>query len=944
MAQNVKGVDIDIVKELLRALSSGETAITYGELASRIKVRYGRRSPWTLALRYPLGRIQDYCIDSRVPCLSPIVMNQNHIPGAGFIEHYRKTHPEDTHTDEEIIAEEQRSCAECQDWKPLLERCGIDPNVTFGRSLEPLDFSILNWSVLADLLDCYSDSLESFRSEELYKWEAVAWFQRTWDLDAGDFSSMLAEAFSEAGNLLTGRIYYPLGMLEEFAKHDPESLRSAFRGLLDETKPLVERMERFTTDAESQLFALNVERERRGEEPAKNHFQDPHALSVYLAFANGEHHYLYKKDLYHRIAAILGADRPSNKFDKVAAYEKLCDTILDYLELRRPEIIAESDSLLNDSFKVADPNHHLLVQDIVYFAATRYARHWAYAPGEQAKHWEEFRDHGIIGIGWDALGDPSRFHAKKELKEALSQTFGTDNPTSSVDSIYSFVNDVKPGDIIWARKGLSQVIGRGLVTSEYRYDESRPYFRGVRDVEWDEINLTDLPHNFTQKTLYELTEKTAVTPSELEELTDRKPPKANRYWWLVASPKYWSLANAEIGKEQSYTVYTDSGTPRRIHSNFLAAKRGDIAIGYEATPRKEIVALCEITQDCDGENLVFRKIEDITPPIPYASIQSDPILLKSQFMQNPNGSFFALSNKEYERIQTLMHQEDARPDSYTDDDFLEDVFVSPDDLATMKRLLERKKNLILQGAPGTGKTYCAKRLAWTIMKAKDSERIDFVQFHQNTTYDDMMAGYRPTADGGFEAIPGEFLRFCDKAANDPDHQWFFIIDEINRANISKVFGEMLMLIESDHRDEPIRLPLLDREVRVPSNLYLIGMMNTADRGLALIDYALRRRFAFFDMKPAFGNERFRVLMSETGNDKLARLVHQVERLNDDLAKDPSFGPGFCIGHSYFCLGKTITDEEVSDILRFELEPLIKEYWFDSPETAESKIAALKSAL
>ena len=125
----------------------------------------------------------------------------------------------------------------------------------------------------------------------------------------------------------------------------------------------------------------------------------------------------------------------------------------------------------------------------------------------------------------------------------------------------------------------------------------------------------------------------------------------------------------------------------------------------------------------------------------------------------------------------------------------------------LKRLLLKKKNLILQGPPGVGKTFAARRLAYSIMQVKDSERVMMVQFHQSYSYEDFIMGFRPTKEGGFELVPGPFYEFCKKAKDDLDNDYFFIIDEINRGNMSKIFGELLMLIETDKRGESIRLSI-----------------------------------------------------------------------------------------------------------------------------------------
>lgn len=279
---------------------------------------------------------------------------------------------------------------------------------------------------------------------------------------------------------------------------------------------------------------------------------------------------------------------------------------------------------------------------------------------------------------------------------------------------------------------------------------------------------------------------------------------------------------------------------------------------------------------------------------------------------------------------------------YDDAQFLQDVFVSKSDLTAMKGLLERKKNLILQGAPGTGKTYAARRLAYATMGEEDDSRIGFVQFHQSYTYEDFVIGYRPNGEGGFDIQPGIFADFCARAARDSERSYFFIIDEINRANISKVFGELLMLIEADYRGDSIELSIDRRRLTVPKNLFIIGMMNTADRGLALIDYALRRRFAFFDMKPALDAPGFLTMLQNTGNEKLGALVDAVREVNKEIEKDPALGQGFCIGHSYFCVQNGVTDEDVHGIARFEIEPLIAEYWFDNQQKVRKLTDKLES--
>ena len=206
-----------------------------------------------------------------------------------------------------------------------------------------------------------------------------------------------------------------------------------------------------------------------------------------------------------------------------------------------------------------------------------------------------------------------------------------------------------------------------------------------------------------------------------------------------------------------------------------------------------------------------------------------------------------------------------------------------------------------------------------------------VQFHQSYSYEDFIEGFRPAQNGGFEIKKGSFYKFCKKAEEDADNDYFFIIDEINRGNLSKIFGELFMLIENDKRGNSLQLLYSDEKFFVPKNVYIIGMMNTADRSLALLDYALRRRFAFFDMRPGFNSQGFCEYRDSLNSSKFNKLLAVVDSLNAAITDDESLGEGFCIGHSYFCQITEVTDAILANIVTYELIPLIKEYWFDEPQ-------------
>ena len=283
---------------------------------------------------------------------------------------------------------------------------------------------------------------------------------------------------------------------------------------------------------------------------------------------------------------------------------------------------------------------------------------------------------------------------------------------------------------------------------------------------------------------------------------------------------------------------------------------------------------------------------------------------------------------------------------YDEFDFLNEVYISEEEYIVLRDLLKFKKNLILQGAPGVGKTFMAKRLAYSIMGEKNPERVMMVQFHQSYSYEDFVMGYRPS-DEGFILKHGSFYKFCKKAEEDNENDYFFIIDEINRGNLSKIFGELFMLIENDKRGSKNKIQLLysDESFFIPENVYIISLMNTADRSLAMIDYALRRRFAFFDLKPGFESDGFMNYLNSLDYDKFKKVIEAVKELNREIKNDESLGEGFRIGHSYFCnFNEKGIDEDLSYVIDYEIIPLLKEYWFDEVEKVEKWSNRLKEII
>ncbi|TMS41078.1 MAG: DUF3578 domain-containing protein [Methanobacterium sp.] len=488
---------------------------------------------------------------------------------------------------------------------------------------------------------------------------------------------------------------------------------------------------------------------------------------------------------------------------------------------------------------------------------------WLLSPGENAVYWDEFRKNNIIAIGWGNLGDLSQFGGDKEkILKALEKTYPkksesyhapgsnkTSKQTNNANALLDFSKVMKIGDIVFIKKGITTLLGVGIITSDYKFSKESKipikikkeidynHFREVKWLKCGEFNVTT-EGNLVQKTLTNIT-------------------------------KYQSQAFEGLLYYQALGKLMDFPIDEYFKGNIESEGNG---------------------------------CEDI---------------------------------------------------KYSKEDFLQEVVFLEKNYNQLVDLLKRKKNIILKGPPGVGKSFIATRLAYSIIGCKDESYVEFIQFHQSYSYEDFIQGFRPVEDG-FELKNGVFYNFCRKAQVDQNNDYYFIIDEINRGNISKIFGELMMLIEEDKRGEEfaIHLTYSDEDKPkffIPNNVYVIGMMNTADRSLAMIDYALRRRFVFYSVDPLFEEyDLFKEHLISMGlEEELAeKIITRFNTLNQKISEDESLGDGFKIGHSFFCGQVHLTDYPKYDedwynsIIKYEIAPLLEEYWFDSLKTAREEIDKL----
>lgn len=775
------------------------------------------------------------------------------------------------------------------------------------------------------LVQYKKDFLPKHLKDEKYKWEAVKCFQDNWDVKAEDFADMLSRSLSKTYNLLASMNNFPARMITGFAKTAPEEVRAMYIDLFDETKEVYERINAFKMQS-----SILLEKYGNG---AGQHYQYENAITTYLWLRYPDKYYIYKFGEVKAASDVLESDYRFKKgayADNIRNFYKFYDEICEELKQDTELVNLFRSQLTSDCYP--DPELKTLTFDVGFYISREYSKKDSGDPDNNV--WfpsqEEYAP-GITVQEWVALlNDKSVFtQSSLEIMKRFKDYGGAATCTQLAVKYGESKNFYNAGSVGLAKRVVEKtgcpVMPRDSDNSRWwpvlyvgrhaTKDEDGGYIWRLRSELSDALDQVDLK----DVDLY------AKSDDGEEE---------HGYWWLNANPKIWSFSDLQVGEVQDYTLFNENGNKRRVFQNFIDAKAGDLVIGYESNPVKQVVALVKVSAANDGQKIYFEKTESLANPIDYQTLKECPELEKMEFFQNPNGSFFKLTKGEYEFIMDMIRDEnplntEVKIPPYTKEDFLSEVYMTEEKYDRLAGVLLNKMNIILQGAPGVGKTFAAKRLAYSLMGEKDDSRIEFVQFHQNYSYEDFMMGYKPSGDS-FELKYGVFYRFCKKAENQPDKKYFFIIDEINRGNLSKIFGELLMLIEKDYRGTKATLAYNGMPFTVPENLYIIGMMNTADRSLAMIDYALRRRFSFFEIEPGFESKGFSDYQRTLENDTFDELIKKVIELNEEISRDKSLGKGFCIGHSYFCgrTKKTCTDEWMQSVVDYDILPMLQEYWFD----------------
>lgn len=573
------------------------------------------------------------------------------------------------------------------------------------------------------------------------------------------------------------------------------------------------------------------------------------------------------------------------------------------------------------------------------------------APGENARFWPECLEGGYICVGWAKMGDLREFQSKEAFeaafKEAYADRYGGQKAaiTKKGRELWT-LRELEAGDLIVANQGISKVLAVGAVVEPcYEYAQDRPEYRHHVHVKWDTSYATDIPpqKRWGLVTVADVPQELAaliltgkgkperlpVDPlyREIADALERKgqvilygPPGTGktytarrfavwwlsrqtgkespailtdsaafneaeqrlstaqvvrRVWWVVANPKEWSWDRLFAEKRVSYRY-------GRLQRNYPLVRKDDLVVGYEATPEKRLVALAKISRELhtntNGEQTIdLEPIARIENGPTYEEIQKDEILSESEPMRFRNqGTLFALTADEFDQLASLLTERDPNLRKY------------------------------VEGSETVGP-------------------LTRLSFHASYSYEDFIEGYRPVeSKGGHLALrleDGIFKRICREAQANPKKPYLVLIDEINRANVAKVLGELITLLEKDKRGLLISLPQSKEAFTIPPNVYLLGTMNTADRSIKLLDAALRRRFAFLELMPNSS-------LLEGGKIRALPLDEFLDKLNERIAAKE--GREKQIGHSFLMEdGVAISDpEEFARRFRQEILPLLQEYCYD----------------
>lgn len=690
---------------------------------------------------------------------------------------------------------------------------------------------------ISEIIAAYKADFTRIDKDEIYKWQAIKWYKEHWNINAPDFASMFASAFSKAGNLLTAHMYYPYGVLCEFAEMNPEAVKAMFQDLHNEKKPLSERYLNFRSRCDTLLTEYRISSENHAK--ANNHYQDLHTISVYLSFEYPETYFIYKFKVYKRFRELIGfsAENGKNKSEvwKLENYNQMCQAVLDVVNGDTELLKLNRNRLGSDCYQ--DEAHHLLTMDIIYFGATH--MHTQNSPKSSTTEIFENTD----------LSDTKLATDKKAVTDVPKNTilYGPPGTGKTYHTVIYAVAIIENKPLLEIEREPYEAVARryhdykanGLIEfttfhQSYSYEE---FIEGIKPVmNADSDDQKDISYELSSGLFKRFCER-ASQPILKKETQDIG---------LNASPTIWKVSLESTGNNATRTE---------------CLEHGHIRIAYDGYGEN-------ITSETDFSSAGGKKVLDAF----IYKMQVGDIVL-SCFSATTIDAIGVITG-DYE-----WH----------------------DEYAHYKRL--RKVNWLVKG------------IREDITEANGSTMTLSSVYRLKISLSDVMA------------IIGKYDLKGDEVQEN-NKNYVFIMDEINRGNISKIFGELITLIEPTKRigqpeEISAKLPYSQKLFGVPNNVYLIGTMNTADRSIATIDTALRRRFHFKEMPPDPAVLEGIFVEDFSIQELLLRMNLKISALYDRE---------HTIGHAYFTkLREDPSLELLASIFQDNILPLLQEYFYEDYE-------------
>lgn len=731
--------------------------------------------------------------------------------------------------------------------------------------------------------------------DEVYKWKAIEHFQQYWDIDTDDFYEMFKEAFRKRGNLVYQN---PFSFLDALGKYFPEQLRNLFL-IIYGSDDFYTKLKRAKDFAENSIEELK----KKLNKVNFNHQLDERTLSFLLTMQNPDENTFYKKEVYKKLCEYL--DIPTKKEEKYYHFIELLNHIVTLLNNDISLSIEKTFIPKGFDFPL------LLAQDIVYQNISKGDEatklYWLYSPGEQASKWQEFYNEGIMAIGWDELGDLENYTDRKSILDALIDNYrGGEDQRNNVSAIDDFCNKMNEGDIVIVKKGTKTLLGYGRVTSDYYFDEEREEFLHCRQVKWLKKGEWNLDFTLPRKTLTDVTTYNS----------DIKGIKYAQYLLNIMNENTQTQENSLTTKLLKYK-----------HQIILQGPPGTGKTREAKRIARELLSLGEndSLEGCEQFKLIqfhpsYSYEDFVRGIVAKPNEEGDGIVYTAE--NKILGAFakeaFNNWNKAQQNTQTLKEQdifeafiEHIKEELAQSEDYkyplTDSIYIfNADD----KRFKYKGDNWEVHSR-GLNMNYAE------IKRIIDSG----IRDRQGVTKLTNIGGQARQHASYFIRIVEKYYEFKESYNPNitdkiPLMPYVLIIDEINRANLSAVLGELIYALE--YRGEAVQSMYAiddDNTLVLPANLYIIGTMNTADRSVGHIDYAIRRRFAFVDVLP-------KDLINELGDNFAEKLYEEVSKLFEGNTLSPEFRKEEVqLGHSYFITEQT----PIAIRWEYEIKPILLEY-------------------